>query len=146
MQGDKGVRQNALNLQAYRNSCRIRASENGIISRRLSLCSQSSTDCRRLHGPVCGQFVLLAGHPGRPSAVRGINSVGRPIKIPLCIKTNLVEKRPLSMSLGHLIVALLFDRKHLVCAKNTQQASVKGNIWATLSEVDKGYPSCYVIL
>lgn len=138
------VTQNALLLQAPRNSCRIRVSGNRMISRRLSLHSQSSTDWRGLRGPACEQFTLLAGHPGHPSAIRGINSLGCLIKIPVCIKTNLVETRPLS--LGHLTVALLFDRRHLICAKNTQQASVKGNIWATLSEVDKGYQNCCVIL
>lgn len=71
--GNEGVSQNALNLQAYRNSCRVRVSGSRMISRRLSLRSQSSTDRRRLCGPVCGQFALLAGHPGHPSAIRETN-------------------------------------------------------------------------
>lgn len=146
MWGNKGISQNALNLQAYRNSCRIRVSGNRMISGRLSLCSQSITDQRRLCRPVCGQFALLAGHPGHPSAVRGIDWVGRLIKIPVCVETNLIQTRPLSVSLGDLRVALLFDRRHLVCAKNIQQASVKGNVWAMLSEMGKGYQSCCVIL
>lgn len=146
MWGNEGVSQNALSLQAYRNSCRIRVSRNRMISGSLSLDSQSITDQRRLCRTVCGQFALFAGHPGHPSAVRGINWVGRLIKIPIWVETNLIEIRPLSVSLGDLRVALLFDRRHLVCAKNIQQASVKGHVWAMLSEMGKGYQSCCVIL
>lgn len=118
MWGNEGVSQDVLNLQAHKTSCRIRVSGNRMISRRLSLCSQNSTDQRRLCDPVCEQFAVLAGHPGHPSAIRGINAVGRLTKIPVCIKAILAETRPLSVSLGHSI-ALLFDRRHLVSAKNT---------------------------
>jgi len=64
------------------------------------------------------KFALIAGHRGHPSAVRGINSLGRLIDIPVCIKTNLADTRPLP--LGHLTIAILFDRRHLGCTKNTQ--------------------------